>query len=125
MEAHHVIGVQLRLVGAGLYVEVWDSGDGSPVVPEQRLDAEGGRGLFLVECLSEWRGICRPAVGGKIIWAELTLTTPVRVPLLVEALPPRDPGSHGPMVGGALELVDMALMQRALKGFCSMPRSPV
>lgn len=114
--AEHIIGVQLRLVGTSLYVEVWDRGDGAPEIPEQSLDAEGGRGLFLVESLSTRWDIYRPAVGGKIIWAELALPAPVNKPLLAEGLPLRDPGSHGPVAGAALELVDMALMQRVLDG---------
>ncbi|MET9222830.1 ATP-binding protein [Streptomyces sp. NPDC003300] len=113
---HPVIGVQLRLVDTSLYVEVWDQGDGSPQIPEQSLDAEGGRGLFLVESLSKQWDIYRPAVGGKVVWAELLLDKPVNPSLLVEALPLRDPGTHGPVAGEALELVDMALMQRVLDG---------
>ena len=116
IKAHHVIGVQLRLVDASLYVEVWDRGSGAPVVPEQSLDAEGGRGLFLVEALSKRWDVYRPAVGGKVIWAELLLNEPVSAPLFKEALPLRDPGTHGPVAGEELELVDTALMQRVLDG---------
>jgi anti-sigma regulatory factor (Ser/Thr protein kinase) len=116
IKAHHIIGVQLRLVDASLYVEVWDRGSGAPVVPEQSLDAEGGRGLFLVEALSKQWDVYRPTVGGKVIWAELVLDEPVNPPLLKEALPLHDPGAHEPVAGEELELVDMALMQRVLDG---------
>jgi anti-sigma regulatory factor (Ser/Thr protein kinase) len=116
VKAEHIIGVQLRLVGASLYVEVWDRGDGSPVIPEQTLDAEGGRGLFLVESVSRRWGIHRPAVGGKTVWSELSLTEPVNPPLRGEGLPLRDPGTHGPVAGEELELMDIALMQRVLDG---------
>nr|WP_223186903.1 ATP-binding protein [Streptomyces sp. CBMA29] len=68
----HVVGVQLRLVEARLYVEVWDSGEGSAVVaPEQSLDAEGGRGLFLVAALCERWDSYRPTAGGKVVWGRL------------------------------------------------------
>jgi anti-sigma regulatory factor (Ser/Thr protein kinase) len=110
------IGVQLRAMETKLYVEVWDGGDGSPAIPEQALDAEGGRGLFLVQALSKRWGIYRPAVGGKIIWSELTLAEPVKPPLLIEELPVRDPGAHDPIAGATLELVDIALVQRVLDG---------
>lgn len=69
----HVIGVQLRATGGSLYVEVWDRGSGAPVIPEQSLDGEGGRGLFLVEALSVRWDVFRPDVPGKVIWAELPL----------------------------------------------------
>lgn len=114
------IGVQLRAVETELYVEVWDGGDGSPGIPEQTLDAEGGRGLFLVESLSTRWGICRPAAGGKIVWSELTLTEPVKPPPLGDELPVRDPSGH-PVVGSGLEPVDIALTQRALDGLRHPP----
>lgn len=116
VKAHHVIGVQLRLVDTSLYVEVWDRGDGSPEISEQSPDAEGGRGLFIVESLSERWDIYRPAAGGKVVWSELRLPAGTNKPLLAERLPQRDPGAHGPMAGEVLELVDMALMQRVLDG---------
>jgi anti-sigma regulatory factor (Ser/Thr protein kinase) len=119
--AQHVIGVQLRLVGASLYVEVWDRGDGSPVVPQQSADAEGGRGLFLVESVSKRWGIHRPSVGGKTVWAELSLTGPGNPLLLTNGLPRRDPGAHGPLAGEELELVDIALVQRVVEGLRHLP----
>jgi anti-sigma regulatory factor (Ser/Thr protein kinase) len=114
------IGVQLRAMETELYVEVWDGGEGSPGIPEQVLDAEGGRGLFLVEALSKRWGIYRPAVGGKIIWSELTLSEPVKPPYIGE-LPVRDPGAHGPMAGATVKLVDIALVQRVLDGLRNLP----
>lgn len=69
----HVIGVQLRAAGGSLYVEVWDRDGGTPVIPAQSADAEGGRGLFLVEALSaRWDVFCS-AAPGKVVWAELPL----------------------------------------------------
>jgi anti-sigma regulatory factor (Ser/Thr protein kinase) len=117
IKAHHVIGVQLRAVNTSLYIEVWDRATGSPAIPEQTLDAEGGRGLFLVEALSQRWDTFRPGVGGKIVWAELPLTEPVNPLLLGDRLPRREPGSHRPIVAGAaLEPVDLALLQRVLDG---------
>lgn len=118
VRAHHVIGVQLRLVDTSLYVEVWDRGEGSPEIPGQSLDAEGGRGLFIVESLSKQWDIYRPAAGGKVIWAELALDKPENPVHLTERLPHRTPGGHGPAAGPAPapEPVDIALMQRVLDG---------
>jgi anti-sigma regulatory factor (Ser/Thr protein kinase) len=101
---HHVIGVQLRMVGASLYVEVWDPGEGTPVIREQTLEAEGGRGLFLVEAVSERWDICRPAVGGKIVWAELSVPA-----IRGQVVDPRTAG-----FGAEWERVETALRQRVL-----------
>ncbi|WP_188283492.1 ATP-binding protein [Streptomyces sp. CBMA29] len=117
------IGVQLRSVERALYIEVWDGGDGTPGIPEQTLDAEGGRGLFLVASLSTRWGVHRPAVGGKIVWSELTLTEPAQPPFLVEdELPVRDPGRRQTTVGSGPEPVHIALTQRAEDGFRPMRR---
>jgi hypothetical protein len=64
------------LAGTSLYVEVWDAGDGSPVVPRQHPEAEGGRGLLLVEVLSKRWDVYRPRHGGKVVWSELALSAP-------------------------------------------------
>ncbi|MGC5343776.1 ATP-binding protein [Streptomyces sp. DT24] len=123
VRAHHILGVQIRLVNDNLYVEVWDRGDGEPAIPEQTNDAESGRGLFLVDVLSEKWGVHRPAVGGKIVWAKLPLDKPLDVPLLTEGLPQRDPGTHGPVAGEELKLVDKALVQRVLDGLRQLSES--
>lgn len=62
---------------AGLLIEVFDT---VPGMPEQRAagtDDEHGRGLEIVEALSEqWGTHRRP--GGKIVWARLTRTAVLR-----------------------------------------------
>jgi anti-sigma regulatory factor (Ser/Thr protein kinase) len=51
-------------------IEVWDADERMPVCQQPDLDAEHGRGLFLVEALSENWGTYRPAgYPGKIVWA--------------------------------------------------------
>ncbi|SEO15271.1 ATP-binding protein [Actinacidiphila rubida] len=62
----------LRLTGRDLTVAVWD-GDSRPPVPGlASSDAERGRGLFLVDALSEAWGVTRPASeAGKLVWARL------------------------------------------------------
>ncbi|MFC4035734.1 ATP-binding protein [Streptomyces polygonati] len=116
IRADHLIGVQLRLQDDSLFVEVWDRGDGAPVIPEQSLTAEGGRGLFLVDALASCWDTYHPEVGGKIVWAQLSLTDPVRPSALATSLPKSAPGTLGPVPGGILHLSDLALMQRLLDG---------
>jgi anti-sigma regulatory factor (Ser/Thr protein kinase) len=51
-------------------IEVWDADERMPVCEQPDPDAEHGRGLFLVEALSEDWGTYRPAgYPGKIVWA--------------------------------------------------------
>ncbi|RVU28465.1 ATP-binding protein [Streptomyces antnestii] len=58
----------------GVRVEVQDSGDGVPAVPrpadETTADAEGGRGLLLVETLADKWGVGERDPG-KVVWCEL------------------------------------------------------
>ena len=75
-ELHNLALIRLRLVvlGDSLIIEVWDR-DATPPKPRQEtaLDAEGGRGLLIVESLSRrWNFHC-PAEGGKWVWAELEI----------------------------------------------------
>ncbi|MER8156286.1 ATP-binding protein [Streptomyces sp. NPDC094472] len=75
--AEHVIGIQLRAIEASLYVEVWDRTEVTPVRKNPSLEAEGGRGLLLVDQLAKRWDTYRPRVGGKVVWAELPLGLPV------------------------------------------------
>ena len=51
-------------------IEVWDADERMPVCEQPDPDAEHGRGLYLVEALSEDWGTHRPAgYPGKIVWA--------------------------------------------------------
>ncbi|AQA15317.1 MULTISPECIES: ATP-binding protein [Streptomyces] len=98
--AEHVIGIQLRAIEASLYVEVWDRTEVAPVRKNPSFEAEGGRGLLLVEQLAKRWDVYRPRVGGKVVWAELSLGLPVELrpfehmPLL---LPSGIRASRGPV----------------------------
>jgi anti-sigma regulatory factor (Ser/Thr protein kinase) len=118
---HHLIGLQLRLQDDSLFVEVWDRGDGAPVIPEQSLTAEGGRGLFLVESLTTRWDIFHPEVGGKIVWAELPLIDTAQPSAEANRLPQCVQGKRGPVADGVLEVIDLALMQRVLDGWQLWP----
>lgn len=86
LRAEHLVGVQLRLVGASLYVEVWDGSPEEPVTGQPTDDAESGRGLRLVEAVAGNRGCCHPSAGGKIVWSRLALSIPLGI-----AAPPAPP----------------------------------
>ncbi|WP_051950856.1 ATP-binding protein [Actinacidiphila yeochonensis] len=70
--------VQVRVTVSSLEVRVWDCGAGTPVMKSQVLDAEGGRGLMLVDMLSEDWGtrydVDRP---GKSVWFTMGIVDPV------------------------------------------------
>nr|WP_031510628.1 ATP-binding protein [Streptomyces megasporus] len=66
----------LRVTGATLRIEVADArGDRLPVVPRPPVpdDAEGGRGLLLVEALADRWGVEAGPTPRKTVWAELDL----------------------------------------------------
>ncbi|WP_405861081.1 ATP-binding protein [Streptomyces sp. NBC_01515] len=68
-----VIGGQLRAIETSLFVEVWDRTSTTPVRKDPDQDAEGGRGLLLVDAVAKQWNIYHPSIGGKIVWAELPL----------------------------------------------------
>ncbi|WP_411080863.1 ATP-binding protein [Streptomyces sp. cmx-18-6] len=78
-------------------------------------DTEGGRGLLLVEALTERWDVYRPDAGGKVTWAEVSLTGPPKPPPL-PPLPVRVPGAIEPPSGPVEEMASTALMQRLLDG---------
>lgn len=68
--------VRLRLIRErALVCEVFDSGATAPHLRHPRAMDEGGRGLLLVSQLAQRWGT-RFVPGGKIIWAEQSLTAP-------------------------------------------------
>jgi anti-sigma regulatory factor (Ser/Thr protein kinase) len=57
-------------------VLAWDANPLPPVLIEADDDAESGRGLFLVQALSErWGSYPTPQRGGKVVWAVCGTTT--------------------------------------------------
>ena len=54
-------------------IQAWDSNDQMPVRQDAALEAESGRGLQLVEAVSEDWGAFRPdSSTGKVVWAAAT-----------------------------------------------------
>jgi anti-sigma regulatory factor (Ser/Thr protein kinase) len=66
--------VRLRLLSdrVSLVICMWDGHHEMPARKDASVDAEGGRGLMLVDALSEDWGAYRKE-RGKIVWAMLTL----------------------------------------------------
>ncbi|MCZ4123319.1 ATP-binding protein [Streptomyces sp. H39-S7] len=60
-------------------LQVWDVGEEPLDQPTAGADdeAEGGRGLFIVDTLARKVGHFYPKVGGKVVWAELALDAKV------------------------------------------------
>jgi anti-sigma regulatory factor (Ser/Thr protein kinase) len=54
-----------------LVIEVWDHCPGEPRSAPAGSDAEGGRGLLVVEALSARWGYERTGYSAKVVWAEL------------------------------------------------------
>jgi anti-sigma regulatory factor (Ser/Thr protein kinase) len=71
------VGVALWTAGRSLYVEVADQGGSTthPVPHAADIDDEGGRGLMLVEQLTQRWGVQPLALGrGKSTWAAISLS---------------------------------------------------
>lgn len=65
--------VRVRVVprDAGVRVEVGDAGSRLPARRSSELDAEGGRGIALVEALASAWGVESSSPDGKTVWFEL------------------------------------------------------
>lgn len=69
-----IIDVMLRYLPARLVIEVSDSDANPPAAADPGPDAEGGRGLMLVQALSaEWSYYLRPS-GGKTVYCVVRLS---------------------------------------------------
>lgn len=75
-----VIALALRPVRNKLIIEVRDQSGDPPVLAPANRDAEHGRGLVLVDALSEEWGYSDEPDGGKVVYAivRLTLARPPR-----------------------------------------------
>ncbi|MFI6644119.1 ATP-binding protein [Streptomyces sp. NPDC050504] len=118
--AQHVMAIQLRVVGDELFVEVWDRSSDEPVKQTVTAEAEGGRGLHLVEALSKNWGIYRPPAGGKIVWAMIATAQLPNPALDGSTLQLRVPDDLKPQDGPVKDQASIALMQRVLDGLCRL-----
>jgi anti-sigma regulatory factor (Ser/Thr protein kinase) len=74
------IVVRVELGADGLRLEVADHSPRQPIVRHYSQEATTGRGLGLVEALTERWGV-QPAPSGKTVWAELSADQAARNPL--------------------------------------------
>jgi anti-sigma regulatory factor (Ser/Thr protein kinase) len=67
-----VVHVRLFADGVHILAEVWDESPAAPTAKSAELDDEGGRGLQLVEAMSEsWGWTTAEDWPGKCVWVEL------------------------------------------------------
>jgi anti-sigma regulatory factor (Ser/Thr protein kinase) len=90
-----LLKVRLVLTQSSLFIEVWDRDPTLPVLKEPTLDAESGRGLFIVEATCRRWDVFHPRSGGKVVWGELPIPhgtfTPTGLPKRHPAPGPRRP----------------------------------
>lgn len=69
-----LVRVRLRLFATetSVFIEVWDPSLAKPVVVDQSLVTDSGRGMFLVEAISKRWNVYYPKAGGKIVWCEVS-----------------------------------------------------
>lgn len=68
------VRLSLRHMGMHVLIEVADSQLNPPVVAtDVPWEAEGGRGLSIVTCISKEWGCYWPLTGGKVVWCEIAL----------------------------------------------------
>ncbi|MEU6633734.1 ATP-binding protein [Streptomyces parvus] len=98
-------------------VSVWDRDSTPPLLKKVGVEAESGRGIFIVAMMSRTWG-CRPAVGipGKVVWAEVGLLPIGRARVDERAVcPPGRPPSDEPGVPRAAP-ADPNVLGRVLVG---------
>jgi hypothetical protein len=78
-----VVDLWLVCDGISVVIHVWDASDEMPVLKDVSADAEGGRGLMLVQALGKEWGAYRTAEGGKVVWVTCA-TTPAASSSAVE-----------------------------------------
>ncbi|MFE9457743.1 ATP-binding protein [Streptomyces californicus] len=76
----HTVELTLESLMDGARVSVWDSDSRMPLLKEAGVEAESGRGVFIIAMMSRAWG-CRTAVNrpGKVVWAEVGLVPAGRV----------------------------------------------
>lgn len=121
-----LIAVRLRRSETSLFIEVWDSEPTPPVMPEQSLDSESGRGLFLVASMSHRWHYYHPKAGGKVVWCELRIhgsaledTQQLR-PVLERRTPRPVPPPSGPLHF----MTDLDLLRRVHEGLERLDDDP-
>jgi anti-sigma regulatory factor (Ser/Thr protein kinase) len=103
------IRVRVLAYQAGVLIEVWDGGPGSPARRHAVPGAEGGRGLMIVTALCRDWGCSRTADGDKVVWAGLAVPAKPPAPA---GLPRRVRDHAATAAPGAGPARDPALLRR-------------
>ncbi|MFI9340774.1 ATP-binding protein [Streptomyces sp. NPDC052773] len=77
-----LVGIQVRVQGCSIVTDVWDPNSKLPIQRMASANAEGGRGLWLVDAISDRWDMWAPASGGKVVYAELGVGKPPDVSLV-------------------------------------------
>ena len=72
MIAESAVKLRMRWRRQALRIELWDGSDEPPEICSPTLEAEYGRGLFLISAIASAWSFHRCAGGGKVVWAELS-----------------------------------------------------
>ena len=116
-----LIRIRLSLVDRSVVIEVQDGSDKPPVLQEQRLDSEDGRGLAVVESMSSRWDYFLLSSGGKVVWCELRVSRPAAdddVLVLPGPLPRR--GHNERPVFPAAVMNDPELLRRVRDGLLAL-----
>jgi anti-sigma regulatory factor (Ser/Thr protein kinase) len=75
-------GFELKVVRTGdeIRVEVTDGGGGAPKMQSPTPEQPSGRGLRIVDMLSERWGVTRAAVSGKTVWFAMADSSALKPP---------------------------------------------
>jgi anti-sigma regulatory factor (Ser/Thr protein kinase) len=111
------VRVRVLAYQAGVLIEVWDAGPGSPARRDAFPGEESGRGLMIVTALCRDWGSHRTPDGDKVVWAELA----VPAELLTPARLPRRARGQAVGAGPAAGLIrDPALLRRVHQGLLNL-----
>jgi len=121
--------VQVRLLGPVVRLEVWDSNPVPAVRADPSPEAETGRGLVLVEALSQEWGSYPSRIGGKVVWCDVVCEEAAEPPepvdqAVVTPLPKRvrQPATPAPLP--LQSAADIALLERVLWGLRRLQEQP-
>ena len=80
LEGVTVIRIRLGFAATSIFIEVWDRDCTFPALQRASDDEENGRGLLIVASLCTRWNARRARDGGKVVWAELPVPTPIKLP---------------------------------------------
>ncbi len=104
-----------------MVIEVRDGSDKPPVLQEQCLDSEEGRGLAVVTSMSSQWSYFPLRSGGKVVWCELHMARPAGaddLAVIQAPLPKRSRSSRKPFA--TVVMNDPELLRRVRDGLIAL-----